>query len=89
MSAGPLAGLVAHLVRTTPLSEGEAQRVVADVLRYFGESVEELVRRRHAELRAQGLTNDQIFTVIRGELAHWRVPPPSLSARQLRRIVYG
>lgn len=89
MSAGPFGDLVAYLVRTTPLAKGEAERVIADVIRYFSEPVEEFVRRRHGELRAQGLTNDQIFTLIRGELATRRVPPPPLSVRQLRRIVYG
>jgi hypothetical protein len=50
------------------LSPGEAARVVADVLAYFAESVEGFVRRRHAELRARGLTNDQIFEHVAAEL---------------------
>ena len=63
--------------------------MVADVLAYFGETAEEFVRRRHAELRARGLTNDQIFKRIAAELALRRVAAPELSLRQLRRIVYG
>lgn len=81
--------LLAHLSRTTSLSTGEAARVVADVLAYFAESVEEFVRRRHAELRGRGLTNDQIFERVAAELSQRRVAPPALSLRQLRRIVYG
>ncbi|WP_425547767.1 hypothetical protein [Actinocorallia longicatena] len=81
--------LVDHLTRTSPLSRGEAARVVADVLAYFGEPVEEYVRRRHAEMQARGLTNDEIFKRVGAELAARRVAPPGLSARQLRRIVYG
>lgn len=81
--------LIAHLTRTTPLGPGEAARVVADVLSYFGESVTEYVRRRHAELRARGLRNDEIFARIAAELPHRRVAAPALSQRQLRRIVYG
>ncbi|MGK5555682.1 hypothetical protein ACSNOI_29100 [Actinomadura kijaniata] len=81
--------LIDHLTRTSPLSAGEAARVVADVLAYFGEPVEGFVRRRHAELQAKGLTNAEIFRWVAAELAARRVAPPPLSERQLRRIVYG
>ena len=81
--------LVAHWTRTSPLSPGEAERVVAEVLGYFCESAEDFVRRRHRELRAEGLTNDQAFARIAAELPPRRVVPPQLSMRQLRRVVYG
>ncbi|GAA3800719.1 hypothetical protein GCM10022226_20400 [Sphaerisporangium flaviroseum] len=81
--------LIAHLTRTTSLGPGEATRVVAEVVAYFSESVEEFVRRRHAEMKARGLTNDQIFPGIIAELSMRRVAAPELSLRQLRRIVYG
>ena len=87
--AGPYDDLIAHLVRSTPLDAGEAARVVAEVLGYFSEQLPEFVRRRHAELKRRGLTNEQIFAVLSAELATRRVVPPPLSARQLRRIVYG
>ncbi|MGH3614267.1 MAG: hypothetical protein ACRDRK_17095 [Pseudonocardia sp.] len=89
MSTGPYDDLVVHLVRSTPLSTGEAARVVAEVLGYFAEPVPEFVRRRHAELQDRGLTNDRIFAALHSELATRRFAPPLLSARQLRRIVYG
>ena len=81
--------LVTHLARTSPLSQGEAARVVAEVLGYFGENVEEYVRRRHRELKTGGLTNEQVFAQIAAELPARRVAPPQLSLRQLRRVVYG
>ena len=81
--------LVAHLVRTTPLSDNEARRVVAEVLGYFDEPVEQFVRRRHRELRGRGLRNEQIYPVIGAELSSRRVVPPELSSRQLRRMIYG
>ena len=81
--------LLQHVLRTTALGPGEAARVIADVLAYFGESTEDYVRRRHGELQARGLTNDQIFTRIDQELRQRRVAAPELSARQLRRLVYG
>jgi hypothetical protein len=86
---GPYDDLVAHLVRSTPLSPGEAARVVAEVVGYFAEPVQDFVRRRHRELRRRGLHNEQIFEVVAEELATRRVRPPDLSARQLRRLVYG
>jgi hypothetical protein len=85
----PHGDLVAHLVRSSPLDEGEAQRVVADVLDWFAEPVADFVRRRHRELASRGLTNDQIFAAVATELAERRFPPPALTSRQLRRLVYG
>jgi hypothetical protein len=86
---GPYDDLVAHLVRSTPLSPGEAARVVAEVLGYFAEPVQDFVRRRHRELKRRGLHNEQIFEVVAEELATRRVRAPELSARQLRRMIYG
>ena len=81
--------LVAHLVRSTPLTPNEAARVVAEVVAYYGEAVPDYVRRRHAELKRRGLTNDRIFDEITAELAARRFAAPPLSVRQLRRLVYG
>ena len=81
--------LVAHLVRSTPLTPNEAARVVAEVVAYYGEAVPDYVRRRHAELKRRGLTNDRIFDEITAELAARRFAAPPLSLRQLRRLVYG
>ncbi|MDH2427117.1 hypothetical protein [Sphaerisporangium sp. TRM90804] len=81
--------LIQHLTRTTSLGPGEAARVVAEVVTYFSEPAEDFVRRRHAELKARGLTNEQIFPGIAVELSARPVAAPELSLRQLRRIVYG
>ncbi len=81
--------LVAHLVRSTPLTRSEALRVVAEVVAYYGESVPDYVRRRHAELKRRGLTNDRIFDELAAEVAARRFAAPQLSVRQLRRLVYG
>ena len=85
----PHADLVAHLVRSTPLTEGEADRVLAEVFDWFAEPVPDFVRRRHRELAARGLTNDRIFAAIAAELPVRLFPAPGLSARQMRRLVYG
>ena len=89
MISRPHADLVAHLVRSTPLSEGEAERVVAEVRAWFAEPVADFVRRRHRELAARGLTNDRIFVAVGEELSGRLFPAPPLTVRQLRRLVYG
>ena len=90
MSNGsPPADLVDHVVRSTGLPPGPAARVVADVVAYFAETPADFVRRRHAELKRKGLTNEQIFAVVADEVGERRFAPPELSPRQLRRLVYG
>jgi len=81
--------LVRHVCTTTGLAPGTAERVIADVIAYFGETAAEFVRRRHDELHHRQYKNPQIWPLIATELAHRPVAAPELSQRQLRRIVYG
>lgn len=81
--------LVRHVVASTGLAPQTAARLIADVVAYFGETAEQFVRRRHAELRRRHYGNARIWPVIAAELAERRVAAPELSERQLRRIVYG
>jgi hypothetical protein len=86
---GDLGDLVAHVARTTRLPTGVARRVVDDVVAYFAEPAEAVVRRRHRELQATGMPNPRIFDRIAAELAERPVAAPTLTPRQIRRIVYG
>lgn len=81
--------LVDRVVASTGLTAAEASRVIQDVVAFHAESVESYVRRRHAELKTYGAKNDEIFTRIAEELADRVVAAPTLSERQLRRLVYG
>ncbi len=81
--------LVEHLVRVSALPAPAAARLVAEVVHYFSEPVEEFVRRRHRELQGSGLTNVEIFRQLTDELPARRFAAPPLTERQLRRIVYG
>lgn len=74
---------------STGLPPTVAARVVADVVAYYGETVEQFVRRRHAELRGRQHRNAEIWTAIAEELATRPFAAEALSERQLRRIVYG
>ncbi len=84
-----LAELLAHLEATTRLSRAEAARVVDEVVEHFSESVEQFVRRRHAELQAEELKNPEIFARIAVELGRRRFAAPALTERQIRRLIYG
>jgi hypothetical protein len=81
--------LVGYLAASTGLSQPTAVRVIADIATYFNETIEEFVRRRHAELRQRQRKNDEIWPVIAAELGQRRFAAPGLTQRQLRRIVYG
>jgi MoxR-like ATPase len=81
--------LVRHIAESTGLPEATATRVVADVMAYFGETAEDFVRRRHAELRHRQRKNDEIWPQIAAELENRRFPASGMSERKLRRIVYG
>lgn len=74
---------------STGLGPADAARVIGDVLDFHAEPAEQYVRRRHAELKAYGAKNPEIFHRIAAELAERVVAPPPLTERQLRRIVYG
>ena len=89
MNDGYPQDLVRHVAASTGLPEATARRVVADVVAYFGETVEDFVSRRHGELRSKGHKNDEIWPMIAAELGVRRFRAPELSERQLRRIVYS
>jgi len=81
--------LIERVASSTGLTQAEAARVVEDVLAWYREPVHDYVRRRHAHHRLFGRRNPEIFALITDELAGRLVAAPSLSQRQLRRIIYG
>jgi len=81
--------LIRYVTASTGLPSATAARVIADVLAYFDEAVEDYVRRRHQELRLRQLKNAEIWSAISVEMTTRRFAAPALSQRQLRRIVYG
>jgi hypothetical protein len=82
--------LISNVAASTGLPEATASRVVADVAAYYSETVDEFVRRRHAELQDKAnKRNDDIWPQLAAELEGRRFRSDDLSERQLRRIVYG
>jgi len=81
--------LLTHIAALTALSESEASRLLDEILNYYSESLEDFVARRHRELQAEGHSNSRIFARLSEEVQRLRFPPPSLSERQIRRMIYG
>ena len=81
--------LIDRVAASAGLSPAEAGRVIEDVLAWYREPVEDFVRRRHAHHKLYGRRNPEIFALIADELGGRLVAAPSLTERQLRRIVYG
>jgi hypothetical protein len=71
------------------LSRAQAARVVDEVLDSLALDVDEYIARRHGELQLQGENNSEIFERIAEELRALRFKAPELSARQIRRRIYG
>jgi hypothetical protein len=71
------------------LSPEQAARAVAETVDAFQFDVESYVEARHAELQRQGVHNAEIFQRIAEELPNLRFKAPGLSARQIRRRIYG
>lgn len=83
------AELANHLAGTTSLSVKEAERVTAEVIGFFNETVEEFVRRKHHELKLDGQRNEAAFAVIQSALPERRFRAQEKTVRQLRRIIYS
>lgn len=82
--------LLNHLCNISRLNQTEAKKLATEVIAYFTETTEAYVQRRHRELKQdEGLSNVQIYQRIEAELKQIVLAPPSLSQRQIRRIIYG
>ena len=85
----PPADLVDHLCASFALEPDEARRLVIEVTAYFHETASEYAIRRHREMQAEGVPNPSAFDEIARELEVIPVRAGPLSARQIRRIIYG
>lgn len=88
-TAVALDDLVVHLEHRSGLDRRQIVGLIEDVTAYFSESVEEFVTRRHGELQRDDLRNPQIFERIVREIHARRFAAAPLTARQVRRLVYG
>ena len=89
LRATPFDELLGHLVRSSALNRAEAVRLVSEVVAFFDEPLDGFVKRRHRELQADGLANVAIYAQILDELRFVRLAAPTLTERQIRRLIYG
>jgi hypothetical protein len=71
------------------LSPAAAARAVAETLDAFQLDVDEYIATRHAEMRTEGASNQEIFDRIVEELKTMRFAAKRLTLRQIRRRIYG
>jgi hypothetical protein len=81
--------IVRRVAESLGVTEGEARRVVGDVIAYYHEPLETYVKRRHEECRRQGKPNAETYSLIAAEIGDRVVAAPALTERQVRRIIYG
>jgi hypothetical protein len=78
-----------RLERLLGLDPVRARRAVTEMIDCLGWQVDEFIAERHRELRARGVRNDAIYETIAREIPTLRFAAPKLSARQIRRRIYG
>jgi hypothetical protein len=81
--------LIAHLQRHCALTENEVSRLIEEITAYYHETPHGYIRRRHIELQRSGMTNAEIYTQILEELPNHRFISEPMTARQIRRAIYG
>jgi hypothetical protein len=78
-----------RLERLLGLDPVRAQRAVAETIDCLGQQVDEYIAERHRQLQVLGARNDTIYEAIAREIPTLRFAAPKLSARQIRRRIYG
>ncbi len=78
-----------HLQETYNLSEKQVDLLFEEFSSYYRESAEAFIRRRHNEMKDEGLKNTQIYKILKSEIEDRRFSCDDLSERQIRRIIYG
>jgi hypothetical protein len=78
-----------HIVETYGITDSDFDRIHEEFLAFYGQTLEEYVRRRHLELQKAGKKNDEIYREIGAEAARRRFTVRDLSTRKIRRLIYG
>ena len=78
-----------YLLRVVDLPEPLLDKIVGELRDHWSETAGDFARRRHKELQHQGVPNRLVYSQIARELVRRPVLSPSLSERQIRRIIYG
>ena len=85
----PISNLHQYLIESYNLHREDIPRLLGDVLGFFSATLEEYVQSRHLDLKALGLRNEEIYMTLQQEIEERRFKAPTLSLRQIRRMIYG
>ncbi len=77
------------LARNYSLPESVIRRLLEEFLAVTELTPEQYVAQRHLTLRAAGLSNTEIYQVLKAEVDTGRFQIPSVTLRQIRRWIYG
>ena len=81
--------LIEHLSLHCGLDRSVAARVIEEVVAFYDEPVDAFIRRRHLELQAEGLSNSDIYESLQQAIESRPFAAPPMTARQIRRVIYG
>jgi len=81
--------LIDHLCRSSQLTAQQAEHLVNEVLAFYAETPQAFLRQRHQELQSYGRSNSDIFAALQHELLTRRFSCKPMTARQIRRAIYG
>ena len=82
-------GFREYLFGIADVSERDLEKLAAELLHHWSETVEEYVLRRHRELQRKRVPTRAIYGIIQDELAGRRFGSRPRSERQIRRLIYG
>lgn len=81
--------LIDHLCSAGAIDRRTAERLVAEVLAFYDETVDAFIRRRHHDMQLAGYANAAIYRALIAEIPSRRFAAEPRSERQIRRAIYG
>jgi hypothetical protein len=78
-----------HLQDLFNLNEDQVKQITDEFIAFFSETAEDYIRRRHNEMKADSMKNDEIYKILKSEISKRRFASAGLTERQIRRIIYG
>lgn len=81
--------LTAFFARQYGLDSAVSEQLIDEVCSFYRQTPEQFVRDRHQQLQRAGKPNAEIYQLLARELEQRLFASPTLSDRQIRRIIYG
>jgi hypothetical protein len=78
-----------HISASFNLDDEQVEKLFDEFNACFHETAPDYVRRRHGELKSEGLKNESIYPRLLDEITRRRFSAGNLTERQIRRIIYG